>query len=207
MLPHPTDDASMLVAMSTGGVYRTTDCGATWSADNTGIKAYFLPDPWPEYGQCVHKVARTQPTETGSTRRITTASTAPTTAGTVWKSIADGLPTDFGFGIVAHPHRGDVIYTFPITADGDGSRRRTAAACSGPTDAGDTWEALTTGLPDGPYYGVVLRDAMCADDADSPASTSAPGPARSSPAATRATRWSRVAANLPDVLCVRAAAL
>ncbi len=58
VLPHPTVTDEVLVAMSTGGVYRTTDGGKTWQASNTGIKAYFLPDPWPEFGQCVHKVAR-----------------------------------------------------------------------------------------------------------------------------------------------------
>ena len=58
ILPHPDDPDRVLVAMSTGGVYRTTDGGASWSPANSGIKAYFLPDPWPEFGQCVHKVTR-----------------------------------------------------------------------------------------------------------------------------------------------------
>ena len=57
VLPHPTDPAGSTVAMSTGGVYRTTDRGRTWNPANRGIKAYFFPDPWPEFGQCVHKVA------------------------------------------------------------------------------------------------------------------------------------------------------
>ncbi|MGH3655895.1 MAG: WD40/YVTN/BNR-like repeat-containing protein, partial [Micromonosporaceae bacterium] len=59
VLPHPTDPQRIVVAMSTGGVYRTEDGGATWQASNTGVKAYFLPDnQYPEFGQCVHKVAR-----------------------------------------------------------------------------------------------------------------------------------------------------
>jgi len=58
VLPDPKDPAAILVAMSTGGVYRTFDGGESWAPGNTGIKAYFLPDPWPEFGQCVHKVAR-----------------------------------------------------------------------------------------------------------------------------------------------------
>ena len=33
-------------------------------------------------------------------------------------------------------------------------------------DAGDTWTPLSAGLPQQDYYGSVLRDAMCADDAD-----------------------------------------
>jgi hypothetical protein len=34
-----------------------------------------------------------------------------------WTSIADGLPGDFGFAMLAHPHRPDVIYNFPLVAD------------------------------------------------------------------------------------------
>ena len=34
--------------------------------------------------------------------------------GRIWKSIADGLPADFGFPIVVHPHEPDTIFVFPI---------------------------------------------------------------------------------------------
>ena len=34
-----------------------------------------------------------------------------------WTSIADGPPGDFGFAMLAHPHRPDVIYNFPLVAD------------------------------------------------------------------------------------------
>jgi hypothetical protein len=39
--------------------------------------------------------------------------------GVTWDSIADGLPSDVGFPIVAHPHRSGTIHTFPLTADGE----------------------------------------------------------------------------------------
>ena len=45
------------VAMSTGGVYRSLDGGSSWEPRNKGISAYFMPDPYPEFGQCVHKIA------------------------------------------------------------------------------------------------------------------------------------------------------
>ncbi|MBT2388978.1 hypothetical protein J7E87_05960 [Streptomyces sp. ISL-1] len=53
------EDASALtVAISAGGTYRTQDAGASWQASNEGIEARFLPESYPEYGQCVHKIAR-----------------------------------------------------------------------------------------------------------------------------------------------------
>src|SRR5215472_2206076 len=56
ILPHPQDRKKMIVAMSTGGVYRTDDGGKTWQARNVGIRAEFLPEKYPEFGQCVHKI-------------------------------------------------------------------------------------------------------------------------------------------------------
>jgi photosystem II stability/assembly factor-like uncharacterized protein len=203
VLPHPTDDA-ILVAMSAGGVYRSADSGASWTADNRGIKAYFLPDPWPEYGQCVHKVAR----DAGNPERLYAQNHhgvyRSDDGGHTWSSIAEGLPADFGFGMVAHPRRGDVIYNFPVQADG--ARFPPEAKCRvyRSTDAGGHGEALAVGLPDEPYYGIVLRDAMCADDA---AVTGVYFGTRTGDvygSRDEGDSWSPIASGLPDVLCVRA---
>src|SRR5947209_3633324 len=47
ILPHPTDRDRTTVAMSTGGVYRTDDAGASWWARNQGVRAEFMPDKYP----------------------------------------------------------------------------------------------------------------------------------------------------------------
>ncbi len=60
ILPHPDDADSVTVAISTGGVYQTTDGGGSWEPRNQGIRAEFLPEgqQYPTFGQCVHKVTR-----------------------------------------------------------------------------------------------------------------------------------------------------
>ena len=60
ILAHPTDPQSITVALSTGGCYQTSDGGVTWEPRNQGVRAEFLPEgeQYPEFGQCVHKVAR-----------------------------------------------------------------------------------------------------------------------------------------------------
>ncbi len=61
IVPEPGHPEQLLVAMSAGGVYRSADAGQTWEPSNPGIRAYFMPhDEYPEFGQCVHKVARGQ---------------------------------------------------------------------------------------------------------------------------------------------------
>ena len=56
----------------------------------------------------------TRPLPSGCSPRTTAASTAPTTRAATWQYIADGLPADFGFPMVVHPHQPDTIFTFPI---------------------------------------------------------------------------------------------
>jgi photosystem II stability/assembly factor-like uncharacterized protein len=204
VLPHPDDDSAILVAMSAGGVYRSGDGGDTWTADNTGIKAYFLPDPWPEYGQCVHKVARDSDNPDRLYAQNHHGVYRSDDGGHTWASIADGLPADFGFGMVAHPHKGDVIYNFPIKADG--MRFPPDAKCRvyRSSDAGKSWEALTNGLPDSPYYGIVLRDAICADDSKVAGIYFGTRTGDLYASRDEGDSWSLIASDLPDVLCVRA---
>ena len=57
---------------------RTT--AARPGGSNRGVRAEFLPDPYPEFGQCVHKIAQRRAARTDSSSRTTGASTAATTA-------------------------------------------------------------------------------------------------------------------------------
>ena len=160
ILPHPTDPASVTVAISTGGVYQTADGGASWHARNRGIRADFLPEgqQYPEFGQCVHKVARhpSRPDRLflqnhgGVYRSDDHAAT--------WVPIHDGLPVDFGFPVVVDPQDPDTVYVFPNSSGASryppGGRARVWRS----RDAGASWEALDHGLPDRFYVG---RDARC----------------------------------------------
>ncbi len=203
VLPHPTDPDRLLVAMSTGGVYRSRDAGQTWSPANNGIKAYFLPDPWPEFGQCVHKVAR----DAGDPDRLYAQNHhgvyRSDNGGDSWESIADGLPADFGFTMVAHPSKPGVIYTFPIEADSRRYPPDFRCRVYRSTDAGASWEALHNGLPSDNFYPVVLRDAMCTDDGTPTGVYFGTRSGQVFGSADEGDSWSLIADHLPDVLCVR----
>ena len=76
----PDDPNRMYVAISAAGTFRTEDGGESWTPANTGVAADFFPDnPFPEVGQCVHKLLSTRPGRSASGSRTTAACTAPTT--------------------------------------------------------------------------------------------------------------------------------
>jgi photosystem II stability/assembly factor-like uncharacterized protein len=203
VLPHPSDANKVVVAMSTGGVYRTEDGGENWAASNTGIKAYFLPDQFPEFGQCVHKIARNPERPDQFFLQNHHGVYRSDDGAASWTSIADGLPSDFGFPMVTHPRRPGVAYNFPLTADGERVPPEAQCRVFRTEDEGKTWTALSDGLPDG-FYGTVLRDAMCTDDADPVGVYFGTRNGELYASADEGEHWQSVAAHLPDVLCVRA---
>jgi len=207
LLPHPTDPASLTAAISTGGVYRTSDGGASWSPGNHGIRADFLPEgqQYPEFGQCVHKVARHPSRPERLYLQNHGGVYRSDDEGGSWHSIAAGLPSDFGFPVVVHPHEPDTAYVFPL-GGGEG-RYPPGARCRvwRTRDAGATWTELGTGLPDSFYVGV-LRDAMCADTHDVAGLYLGARNGSVWVSTDDGDSWRPVASQLPDVCVVRAAA-
>ncbi len=209
VLPHPDDRNRITVAMSAGGVYRTADGGESWAASNTGIKAYFLPDPWPEFGQCVHKVAMAAGRPDQLFAQNHHGVYRSDDGGGTWHSIADGLPSDFGFPMVAHPSEPDTVFNFPLVADGNRIPPDARFRVYRSTDAGKSWEALTNGLPDTPCYSLVLRDAMTADNVTGSAAGVYAGTRDGClyASADSGESWTEIARHLPDILSVRVAVL
>ncbi|MGC0422100.1 WD40/YVTN/BNR-like repeat-containing protein [Embleya sp. AB8] len=206
VLPHPTDPKRIIVAMSTGGVYVTEDGGTTWHPSNTGIHVTFQPDEYPEYGQCVHKVARHPDHPDRLFLQNHHGVYRSDDAGATWESIAAGLPADFGFTIVVHPHHPDTVYVVPLIADAmrfpiDGRCRVYRSE-----DAGKSWTALGDGLPDH-FWTAVMRDAMCTDDAEDAGLYFGSRSGEIYRGRHGGEHWERIAQHLPDVLSLRAAVI
>ncbi|MBA3368094.1 MAG: exo-alpha-sialidase, partial [Geodermatophilaceae bacterium] len=205
ILPHPEDSRQMHVAMSTGGVYRTSDDGASWNPANKGIQGSFLPaDEFPEYGQCVHKVARHPDRPDQLFAQNHGGVYRSDDGGDSWISIAQGLPGDFGFNMVAHPHAAETVYVIPLVADMQRFPPEARIRVYRSTDAGHSWEESSTGLPSHPFYATVMRDGMCADDSPTTGIYFGTRSGSVFASADEGESWSEIAAHLPDVLCVRA---
>jgi hypothetical protein len=166
----------MHIGISTGGHYLSEDKGRTFDASNKGVGAGFNPDPYPEFGQCVHKIAGHPDTpgrfymqnHGGWPERPGIGVLRSDDHGRSWRSIAKGLPSDFGFPIVVHPHDPDTVYVAPL----EGMTRTCPGAAPAvwrSEDGGGSWKRLSKGLPKKQSYFTILRDAMDIDDLKSPA--------------------------------------
>jgi hypothetical protein len=123
------DGNRLHLGISTGGHYLSEDGGKTFKASNQGVGAGFQPDPYPEFGQCVHKIAGHKDApgrlymqnhggwaewDGPGGRRPDIGVLRSDDHGKSWRSIAKGLPSDFGFPIVVHPNDADTVYVLPL---------------------------------------------------------------------------------------------
>jgi len=163
ILPDPEDASRMRIAVSTAGMYVTEDGGATWRPSNHGVRAEFLPDKHPEFGQCVHKVVQSRSNPGRMFLQNHWGLYRSDDRGENWTDIANGVPSDFGFAIGVHPDDPDSSWIVPLEADVFRCTPEGKLRVYRTRNAGASWTAQTNGLPQENAYETVLRDALAVD--------------------------------------------
>ncbi len=165
ILPDPSNNKRLFVAISTGGVYRTDDGGENWQPRNMGVRAQFLPpgQQYPEWGQCVHKIV----SHPANPQRLFLQNHwglyRSDDGGDSWTDIANGVPSDFGFAMEIDNKDPNTVYIIPLESDEFRCTPEAKLRVYLTRNAGESWKPLANGLPQENAFETVLRDGMAGD--------------------------------------------
>ena len=163
----------MRVGISAAGVFGTGDSGESWHPMNSGVRADFMGQRFPEVGQCPHKLVSASGSPETLYQQNHCGVYRSDNGGEDWLDISEGLPSRFGLAAAIHPKDADTIYVLPEDkALGDDvgggiryvtdGRLRVYRSCN----RGFDWEPLTNGLPQQNAYLHVMRDGLSTDALD-----------------------------------------
>jgi photosystem II stability/assembly factor-like uncharacterized protein len=158
----------LFVGISAAGTFRSDDGGLTWNPKNKGVRTDFLPEKLADVGQCVHHLVM-HPSKPEVLYQQNHCGVYRTeNSGEDWVDISEGLPSRFGFPIAVHPHDGDTVYVVPEESDEFRTTPGGAFRVYRSRNRGDTWEALTQGLPQVNAHMNIMRAALATDTLDRP---------------------------------------
>jgi hypothetical protein len=192
------------IAVSTAGMYVTEDGGETWRPSNQGVRADFLPDKYPEFGQCVHKVVQSKVQPDRMFLQNHWGLYRSDDSGEKWKDVAKGVPSDFGFAMAIHPEDPDCAWIVPLESDGFRCTPEGKLRVYRTTDGGKKWEPMTKGLPQKDAYETVLRDALANDPLDPAGVYFGTRNGKLFGSSDEGKKWSQLADGLPAVVSVKA---
>jgi hypothetical protein len=171
ILVDPRDPEHLWIAMSGGGVFESTSAGADWRPVNRGVRADFLPDPFPEFGHDAHCVRFAGGNPDRLWQQNHCGIYRLDRPGDAWVDLSPAMPKSVGsvgFPMVAHPRDPDTAWVFPM--DGTDVWPRVSPggrpAAYRTLDAGRTWRRQDAGFPAAQAWWTVKRQAMTADGAD-----------------------------------------
>ncbi len=209
ILPDPSNDQRLFVAISTGGVYRTDDGGKNWQPRNQGIRAKFLPpdQQYPEWGQCVHKVVSHPANPDRMFLQHHWGIYRSDNAGDSWNDIGKGVPSDFGFAMEIDPHDPNTVYIIPIESDEFRCTPEAKLRVYRTRNAGESWEPLTEGLPQEDAFETILRDNMKADANNPTGLYFGTRNGKLFASKNGGDSWTAITEGLPAITCVKTATI
>lgn len=200
----PDDGRRMYCAFCAGGCYRSDDRGASWQPINHGVRAPYLPEPYPVAGHNEHRLLMHPARPERLFRQSHVGTWISDDAGDTWTEITSGLPSDFGYALATDRRHPDTLFTIPeastqmrFPVDGRLRVYRTE-------DAGRSWQALMRGLPQEHVYCTVLRDGLDSDHLDPLGLYFGTSGGQLFFSADRGESWQEFARYLPPILSVKA---
>ncbi|HVK74956.1 MAG TPA: exo-alpha-sialidase [Kofleriaceae bacterium] len=199
----PRDPRTVTIAVSSGGVWRTRDGGASWEPHTRGMKAGYVPPEqadWPE-NQDPHRVVQCPAAPHVFWCQHHMGIWRSTDDLATWEQI-EAQPSSFGFPVVVHPRDPDTAWFVPAHSDQKRATVDGQVVVTRTRDGGKTFDVLREGLPQRYAYDLVFRHALAiADDGDQLAFGSTTGNLWVT--ADQGDTWHGVSHHLPPIYSVR----
>ncbi len=108
------DPKNLHVGISAVGTMNSKDGGSSWKFQNKNVFVDFLPDKYPEYGTCVHKIVRHRERPDVLYQQNHNGVFRSDNDGEDWKDIKNNLPSKFGFPMAVDANDPKRVYVVPL---------------------------------------------------------------------------------------------
>ncbi len=162
----PRDSRALLVGVSCGGAWQTTDGGESWLLRAKGMVANYMPPDMADVQQIQdpHRIVRCpgEPDKlwcqhhNGIWRSVDN--------GANWTEVHSAPLSNFGFVTAVHPTDGETAWFVPAEADSKRIAAHAALAVTRTTDGGKTFTAWRGGLPQQHCYDLVYRHGLAVSE-------------------------------------------
>ena len=162
---NPRNSDHLVVGVSCGGVWVTTDGTASWECKTSGMYAEYMPPERREDPsiQDPHRVAQCPADPDALWVQHHNGVFRSTDGAASWSEVTEIKPAKFGFAVVAHPTSPDTAWFVPgvrdecrVPVDGKLVVARTR-------DGGKSFDLLRHGLPQEHAYDLVYRHGLDVD--------------------------------------------
>lgn len=204
ILVDPRDSQRVLVGVSCGGVWETTDGGDSWQVRAQGMRADFMPPERagdPEI-QDPHRVVACPDAFDVLYTQHHCGIWRSRDGARSWQEIPEAGPSTFGFAVAVHPRDPDTAWFVPAVKDEHRIPVDGKVVVTRTRDGGDSFEVLREGLPQEHAYDLTFRHAL---DVDESGDVLAFGSTTGSLWVTenQGDSWTAVCEHLPPVYAVR----
>lgn len=200
----PRDARRLTLAVSTGGVWRSDDAGASWRLGGPGMYAEYMPPEGREdlTMQDVHRMVQSPTKPDVLWAQHHNGVFRSTDRANSWQEITAIKPAKFGFAVAVHPTDPETAWFAPAIKDELRIPVDGAVVVARTRDGGRSFTVLRDGLPQHNAYDLIYRHGLAVDETGNRlAMGSTTGHLWISENA--GDRWARIDANLPPIACVR----
>ena len=162
---HPADPNQILIAVSCGGVWESTDGGQSWQVKCQGMRAEYMP---PERAfdanvQDPHRLVRCPGEPDVLWVQHHNGIFRSVDRGAHWTELEGVKPSGFGFAVAVHPSDPNIAWFVPAVKDQFRIPEGGKVIVNRTKDGGRTFQSITNGLPQEHAYDIVYRHALDVD--------------------------------------------